>query len=588
MHIDLVTLLIISTGIGLCSFNTSSFIILLLFILFFISDLFSSNFILFSSSFSIFKAFLLISILSLISLSFLASFLSLFFLNYSEPLKYLITNYHIINPDIKNEDIEIQIWNKKTMKLKFMNRITKFIKKPKDIALIEIKGSDEIYQDIEFLDYDLNYVNKGYSMYQDADIFTIEHPYGKGASCASGKIVNINKYQFDHNIATDNGSSGCPIILLNNNINLVQVIGVHKNADLLKSLNGGTFIGEIFNEKNRDFIVEKNNNYILAEIDIKEKDVNKDIRIINSNEEYLRTGNDKNNFKKDDVFNNEDEIKNCEIIINNLLIPFNYFYKFPVKGKYKIKYSFNKKIKKCIFMFAECISLTNIDLSNFDSSSVYNISSMFYDCSSLTNIDFSNFDTKNVYDMEYLFRCCFRLTDIDLSDFNTQNVKYMNSMFRGCNSLKKINLSGFNTENVNRMDYMFYGCSSLINIDLSSFNTQNVNDMNFMFGWCTSLKSINLSSFKTQNVNDMSGMFGRCYSLKSIDLSNFNTENVLDMNFMFSYCSSLTYLNLSNFNTKNVKQMLFMFYGCSSLTKEKVIFNDDNVESKLTSLCSIF
>ena len=33
-------------------------------------------------------------------------------------------------------------------------------------------------------------------------------------------IININKYQFDHNIATDNGSSGCPILLLNSNINL--------------------------------------------------------------------------------------------------------------------------------------------------------------------------------------------------------------------------------------------------------------------------------------------------------------------------------------------------------------------------------
>ena len=31
---------------------------------------------------------------------------------------------------------------------------------------------------------------------------------------------------------------------------------------------------------------------------------------------------------------NEEEIKKCEIRINNELIPFNYFYKFKKKGKY--------------------------------------------------------------------------------------------------------------------------------------------------------------------------------------------------------------------------------------------------------------
>ena len=33
------------------------------------------------------------------------------------------------------------------MKLKFENRYTKYIEKPKDIAMIEIKQSDTIYND---------------------------------------------------------------------------------------------------------------------------------------------------------------------------------------------------------------------------------------------------------------------------------------------------------------------------------------------------------------------------------------------------------------------------------------------------------
>ena len=154
-----------------------------------------------------------------------------FFMNYSDSLKCLITNYHVINPSLENENIEIEIHNKKTMKLKFNKRYTKFIEKPRDMAIIEIKEKDEIYNDIIFLDYDLNCIKTKYPKYKGADVFSIEHPCGKDASSESGIIININEYEFDHNIATDNGSSGCPIILLNNNINMVQVIGIHKEGD---------------------------------------------------------------------------------------------------------------------------------------------------------------------------------------------------------------------------------------------------------------------------------------------------------------------------------------------------------------------
>ena len=43
-----------------------------------------------------------------------------FFLNYTDKIKYLITCYHVINPEVEN--IEIEIWNKKIMKLKLKNR----------------------------------------------------------------------------------------------------------------------------------------------------------------------------------------------------------------------------------------------------------------------------------------------------------------------------------------------------------------------------------------------------------------------------------------------------------------------------------
>ena len=189
-----------------------------------------------------------------------------FFMNISDSQQYLITNFHIINPSVINEDIEIEIWNHKKMHLNIINRDIKYIKKPKDITVIEIKKTDPIFNDVYILDYDTTYINKGYKIYKNTDIFSIEHPYGDDASCASGTVVEIDDYEFDHNVSTDNGSSGCPILLLNNNINLVKVIGIHKNADTEKNINGGTFIGEIFKEIKIKKEVNKETNERLIEI----------------------------------------------------------------------------------------------------------------------------------------------------------------------------------------------------------------------------------------------------------------------------------------------------------------------------------
>ena len=277
-----------------------------------------------------------------------------FFMKIFDSLNYLITNYHVINPKETDEIIEIEIHNQKNMTLNLENRNIIYIEKPKDITAIEIKETDEIYDDIEFLNYDMNYKHNGYSMYKGADILTVGHPNGDDAACASGTIIEIYDYEFDHNISTEDGSSGSPIILLNNNINLIQVIGIHKNADNITKLNGGTFIGELFKEIN--FNSEKNdktnesqiklkkekslnknneNNYIIAGIYINDKNINKDIRIINSYEEWMRKNypkdpedtDNKNSKIKDDIFNldsiQEENQDKSSIKKNEMETPYN-------------------------------------------------------------------------------------------------------------------------------------------------------------------------------------------------------------------------------------------------------------------------
>lgn len=192
------------------------------------------------------------------------------------------------------------------------------------------------------------------------------------------------------------------------------------------------------------------------------------------------------------------------------------------------------------------------------------IAGMFRECSSLTNVDMSNLDTSNVTDMSYMFYKCISLTSINLSDLDTSNVINMSSVFSGCSGLTSINLSGLDTSKVTDMSNIFYKCSSLTSINLSNFNTSNVINMSSMFG-CSGLTNLDLSNFDTSNVKFMNSMFNGCSSLTSLDLSNFSTSNLTNMYRMFYECSSLTSLDLSNFDTFQVINMDSIFYGCTSL-----------------------
>ena len=61
----------------------------------------------------------------------------------------------------------------------------------------------------------------------------------------------------------------------------------------------------------------------------------------------------------------------------------------------------------------------------------------------------------------YLFLHCSKITEINLSNFNSSNVEIMSSMFNNCSSLTLLNLSNFNTSKVIYMNHLFMHCSSL-------------------------------------------------------------------------------------------------------------------------------
>ena len=193
-------------------------------------------------------------------------------------------------------------------------------------------------------------------------------------------------------------------------------------------------------------------------------------------------------------------------------------------GINNVTLEFDDIINRCDFMFSGLSNITEIDLSNFDSSKVVNMSNMF--------------------------SYCTKLKKINLWNINTTLVKEMKNLFKNCESLKSIDLSYFDTSSVTNMNYMFQNCKTIKSINASSFNTLNVEDMEELFSYCENLIAVDVSSFNTSKVKNMRGMFYHCSLLRHLDLSNFSGSSVINMNYMFSSCIFI-YLNLKNFKIKN-------------------------------------
>jgi len=150
--------------------------------------------------------------------------------------------------------------------------------------------------------------------------------------------------------------------------------------------------------------ITSNNNKIIAVINIKDDDINKDIRIISSFEQSQMR------YRNESDFHNEEEIKEkCTIKIDNEIIPFSFVYKFNKAGKFNIEYIFSDYMNRTDFMFFISDSIIDINLSNFKFDNVTNMYCMFGGCSSLENINFSNINTQNATNISYLFSGCTSL-----------------------------------------------------------------------------------------------------------------------------------------------------------------------------------
>ena len=157
------------------------------------------------------------------------------------PLPYLnkmlsvfITNNHVINKELlyKNNTImEINIEKEKNIRKLNLNNRIKYTDEEYDITIIELKNEDEINNYLELDDNIINDIinnNNKNKNYVDETIYIIQYPKGK-LSVSYGILHNIcedKNYNFIHKCSTEGGSSGSPILNINN-----KLIGIHKEGN---------------------------------------------------------------------------------------------------------------------------------------------------------------------------------------------------------------------------------------------------------------------------------------------------------------------------------------------------------------------
>lgn len=109
------------------------------------------------------------------------------------------------------------------------------------------------------------------------------------------------------------------------------------------------------------------------------------------------------------------------------------------------------------YMFYQNESLiTAINLSNFDTTNVTNMSGMCYQCNNLTSIDLSNCDTSHVTNMRYMFYECNALATVK-GVIDMKSCKFSDYMFRNCNKLTGVKIknppAGFDGSGLSSSQY---------------------------------------------------------------------------------------------------------------------------------------
>lgn len=185
------------------------------------------------------------------------------------------------------------------------------------------------------------------------------------------------------------------------------------------------------------------------------------------------------------------------------------------------------------YMFMNSKNLTTINgLNKLNTSNLKDIGAMFYNCNSLTSIDISDWDTSNINnvtsslntsDMTGLFEYCFKLVDLKLPrKFITAKVNNISGMFNNTR-LTSLDLSDWDTSNVYSMRHVFHNSIALERLNLVGWDASRVSDTNWIFVNCTELTTLIDGHESEPDVTIFNGLK---YNISLTDNSKLNYESI--------------------------------------------------------------
>lgn len=256
-------------------------------------------------------------------------------------------------------------------------------------------------------------------------------------------------------------------------------------------------------------------------------------------------------------------------------------------------------VKEMSFMFANCSSLTSLDLSAWDVSNAEQMTGMFAQCEDLVTLDITGWNPIYVSEMDHMFHGCKSLKTIICKNDWLHNTQVepedlvSEDMFAGCIELEGGAGTTFKDFN-DHLDIFYarpdrgetehgfftyapeepelYGVYTdentqlIIYFDKNFADRKGVNEWWYDSAYETVTTAIFDESVKDAKPSSTRLWFSDFEALTTIEhLDWLDVSEVADMSYMFAFCESLETLDLTTFNIANVYDYRNMFENCSKL-----------------------
>ena len=206
------------------------------------------------------------------------------------------------------------------------------------------------------------------------------------------------------------------------------------------------------------------------------------------------------------------------------------------------------------------VNVQSIDLTNFSTEGTISLQGLFRECHSLTTITgLEKLDTSAVTMFSSMFQGCASLTSLNTSGWNTTSVVDAQQMFLDCDKLAGVTgIDGWQMPELVNARYMF-GRSGVKKLDISSWKPEKLQNMQLAFTDCTSLTELKMDGWSVPVLQTMEKAFQNCTSLAELDLSTWKDVKALQSLYQTFYgCSAMKKLCIPGL-VPSYQSMLFYF-----------------------------